>query len=73
VFNPLNLSSYAGFLVRVDRWNRFATTNGMKIFVGLPAGPKAAGSGYVPDTNLNVLISGLQNHNTTSFGGIMLW
>lgn len=43
----------------------------VRLFVGIPGSPSAAGRGYVPFTQLVNRIRPLQS--MTSFGGIMIW
>ncbi|KAG6730187.1 hypothetical protein I3842_01G067300 [Carya illinoinensis] len=61
--NADNLKSY---------WNRWNTIQAGQIFLGLPAAPEAAGSGYIPPDVLNsdVLPS---IKNSSKYGGVMLW
>ncbi|EEF49015.1 hevamine-A [Ricinus communis] len=57
----------------INSWNRWtASINAGKIFLGLPAAPQAAGSGYIPP---DVLTSQILPQIKTSpkYGGIMLW
>ncbi|KAI4340915.1 hypothetical protein MLD38_025707 [Melastoma candidum] len=54
-------------------WRTWTTSvNAGKIFMGLPAAPAAAGSGYVPP---NVLTSQILPaiKNSAKYGGVMLW
>ncbi|KAL6291595.1 hypothetical protein ACE6H2_009105 [Prunus campanulata] len=43
-----------------------------KIFLGLPAAPQAAGSGFIPATDLNSQILPAIK-NSAKYGGVMLW
>lgn len=57
----------------VRSWNRWTSTvNAGKIFLGLPAAPAAAGSGYIPP---NVLTSQILPviKSSAKYGGVMLW
>ncbi|KAJ9139810.1 hypothetical protein P3X46_030508 [Hevea brasiliensis] len=57
----------------INSWNRWTTSiNAGKIFLGLPAAPEAAGSGYVPP---DVLISQIlpEIKKSPEYGGVMLW
>nr|P23472.2 RecName: Full=Hevamine-A; Includes: RecName: Full=Chitinase; Includes: RecName: Full=Lysozyme; Flags: Precursor [Hevea brasiliensis]CAA07608.1 chitinase [Hevea brasiliensis] len=57
----------------INSWNRWTTSiNAGKIFLGLPAAPEAAGSGYVPP---DVLISRIlpEIKKSPKYGGVMLW
>ncbi|KAJ7974106.1 Acidic endochitinase [Quillaja saponaria] len=57
----------------VSSWNRWTTSiRARKIFLGLPAAPEAAGSGFIP---ADVLTSQILPIIKTSpkYGGVMLW
>ncbi|KAE8722681.1 Acidic endochitinase [Hibiscus syriacus] len=57
----------------LNSWNQWTSSiNARKIFMGLPASPAAAGSGYIPP---NVLTSQVLPVIKTSskYGGVMLW
>ncbi|XWS61267.1 hypothetical protein CRYUN_Cryun07bG0111500 [Craigia yunnanensis] len=57
----------------VNSWNRWTSSiNAGKIFLGLPAAPAAAGSGYIPP---NVLTSQIIPviKRSAKYGGVMLW
>ncbi|XVF09988.1 hypothetical protein REPUB_Repub07fG0145500 [Reevesia pubescens] len=57
----------------VNSWNRWTSSiNAGKIFLGLPAAPAAAGSGYIPP---NVLTSQILPviKRSAKYGGVMLW
>ncbi|XWS37924.1 hypothetical protein CRYUN_Cryun19dG0086900 [Craigia yunnanensis] len=57
----------------VNSWNRWTSSiNAGKIFLGLPAAPAAAGSGYIPP---NVLTSQILPviRSSANYGGVMLW
>ncbi|CAK9175073.1 unnamed protein product [Ilex paraguariensis] len=53
-------------------WNQWTSVPSNQIFLGLPASPAAAGSGYIPP---DVLISQVLPYIKTSskYGGVMLW
>ncbi|GFP81051.1 acidic endochitinase [Phtheirospermum japonicum] len=57
-------------------WGRWTSSVGphekMKIFLGLPAAPDAAGSGYIPPEDLVTKILPKINCSKT-YGGVMLW
>ncbi|XP_021764887.1 acidic endochitinase-like [Chenopodium quinoa] len=56
----------------VNSWNEWTTVNAGQVFLGLPAAPAAAGSGYIPPDVLKSQV--LPNVRTSSkFGGVMLW
>jgi len=57
----------------ISSWNRWTKSlKAGKLFLGLPAAPQAAGSGYVPP---NVLISQILPviKKSSEYGGVMLW
>ncbi|KAG5733063.1 Chitinase 1 [Termitomyces sp. T112] len=56
-----------------DDWARFTSPNkNVKIYIGAPASPSAAGSGYQHiDTMKNISVS--MRKSFPSFGGVMLW
>ncbi|KAL2550563.1 Acidic endochitinase [Forsythia ovata] len=62
--NTENLKNY---------WNRWTTSvNAEKIFLGLPAAPRAAGSGYIPPEVLTSEIIPVIR-KSPKYGGVMLW
>ncbi|KAH9998830.1 glycoside hydrolase family 18 protein [Russula compacta] len=56
-----------------DHWAKTASPNkNVKVYIGAPAGPLAAGSGYVDADTLGNYAQ--QTHDQySSFGGVMLW
>ncbi|KAL1970816.1 hypothetical protein VTN77DRAFT_2650 [Rasamsonia byssochlamydoides] len=58
-----------------DTWDNWAKTTSLnpnvKVFVGVPGGPTAAGSGYEPVSSLTPIIQYVKTFS--SFGGIMIW
>ncbi|KAK7343720.1 hypothetical protein VNO77_12702 [Canavalia gladiata] len=57
----------------VNSWKRWTSTvPARRIFLGLPAAPAAAGSGFIP---ANVLTSKIlpEIKNSRKYGGVMLW
>ncbi|KAI8997331.1 glycoside hydrolase superfamily [Pilobolus umbonatus] len=55
-----------------DNWAKTVSINKeVRLFVGIPGSPSAAGRGYVPFSQLVTAIQPLQSMN--SFGGIMVW
>lgn len=71
---PCQYSSTSGSISNlINSWNRWTTSiKAGKIFLGLPAAPAAAGSGYIPP---NVLTSQIlpQIKSSPKYGGVMLW
>ncbi|CAL9768875.1 unnamed protein product, partial [Musa acuminata subsp. burmannicoides] len=65
-YSPSNVDTF------VQVWNQWVSVNVSKVFLGLPASPEAAGSGYVsPDVLVNKVLP-LVN-GSEKYGGIMLW
>lgn len=66
-------SSGGGVNSLLSSWNRWTTSiKAGRIFLGLPAAPAAAGSGYIPP---NVLTSQILPviKKSPKYGGVMLW
>jgi len=56
-----------------DHWAKTQSANpNVKVYLGAPASPKAAGSGYVDASDLIAMAKSVQN-KYSSFGGVMLW
>ncbi|WCJ19302.1 Acidic endochitinase [Euphorbia peplus] len=56
-----------------DSWNQWiSSVPADKIFLGLPAAPIAAGSGFIPVTDLVAQVLPVIN-GSTKYGGVMLW
>lgn len=45
----------------------------VKLFIGAPAGPQAAGSGYVSVSTLQTIATAINNAYPSVYGGIMIW
>uniref|UniRef100_F6I684 GH18 domain-containing protein n=1 Tax=Vitis vinifera TaxID=29760 RepID=F6I684_VITVI len=56
----------------INSWNQWTTIEAGQVFLGLPAAPAAAGSGYIEQ---DVLVSQVLPSIKTSpkYGGVMLW
>lgn len=58
-----------------DTWDNWAKTESknpdVKVFIGIPGAPSAAGSGYVTAAALAPIVSYAKNYS--SFGGVMMW
>ncbi|KAJ8747036.1 hypothetical protein K2173_003411 [Erythroxylum novogranatense] len=53
-------------------WNQWTTTKAGKVYVGLPASPSAAGSGYVrPDVVNSQILPFVKR--SPKYGGVMVW
>ncbi|XP_068640898.1 acidic endochitinase-like [Aristolochia californica] len=57
----------------LDAWKQWTSaTPATKIFLGLPAAPAAAGSGFIPaDTLVSQILPAIRGSN--KYGGVMLW
>ena len=53
-------------------WAQWASIRAGRVFLGLPAAPQAAGSGFVPTSDLVSQVLPVVR-NSTKYGGIMLW
>lgn len=55
-----------------DNWAKTVSKNpNVKVFVGVPGSPTAAGSGYQSGDTLKAIIS--YSKTFSSFGGVMIW
>lgn len=58
----------------IDSWNAWSSAlpSGNQLFLGLPASPAAAGSGYIdPDSLVTKILP--QIRDSPNYGGVMLW
>jgi len=55
-----------------DSWKQWLTVPAKQIFLGLPASPQAAGSGFIPSDDLKSDVLPLIK-SSGKYGGIMLW
>ncbi|XP_027366255.1 acidic endochitinase [Abrus precatorius] len=71
--NPPCQYSNGNITKLVNSWNRWTSTVPAKqIFLGLPAAPAAAGSGFIPANELTSRILPVIK-NSPKYGGVMLW
>ncbi|RAH48471.1 glycoside hydrolase family 18 protein [Aspergillus brunneoviolaceus CBS 621.78] len=71
-FQPGQASQPAFNFAQWDTWARTVSQNkDVRVFVGAPANTAAAGSGYVPISQLQQVIQYAKSFK--SFGGVMLW
>ncbi|KAK9760247.1 Chitinase 2, partial [Basidiobolus ranarum] len=75
--NPCGLQYYDNYQAwNYGVWDYWAThispNPQVKVFIGAPAAPSAAGSGYVPLSQLQIIAEETRG-NFSSFGGIMFW
>eukprot|EP01133_Synstelium_polycarpum_P006692 gene6692-7782_t len=68
--NYCDLSSGSANYATWSQWVSASSPN-TKIMVGLPAGPSAAGSGYIPGASVTGKLSPFINDK--NFGGVMIW
>ncbi|KAI8530480.1 hypothetical protein RHMOL_Rhmol11G0062200 [Rhododendron molle] len=56
-----------------DAWNQWTSIPATQIFLGLSAAPQAAGSGFIPVSDLitSIVFPAIQGSN--KYGGVMLW
>lgn len=54
-----------------DVWDKWASPRKTKVFLGVPAGPSAAGTGYQDPAQLKPIIE--FSKRFSSFGGVMMW
>ncbi|KAJ5642684.1 class III chitinase [Penicillium lividum] len=58
-------------------WNTWATTISLnpdvKVFLGIPGGSTAAGTGYESASTIASIINFIVEEGYTSFGGVMMW
>ncbi|KAJ1727828.1 Chitinase 2 [Coemansia biformis] len=75
--NPCNLANiHNQWNFDYASWDRLAKANAnpnARVYVGLPAGPGAAGNGYLDLSMLESDLALLYANYTATFGGIMLW
>ena len=55
-----------------DAWKQWLSIPAKQIFLGLPASPEAAGSGFIPADDLKSQVLPLIK-SSGKYGGIMLW
>ncbi|KAK0636724.1 glycoside hydrolase family 18 protein [Bombardia bombarda] len=71
-YNPATASQTAFNFDVWDNWAKTASKNpSVKILLGIPGSPTAAGQGYVTGNQLAAVVS--YSRQFTSFGGVMVW
>ncbi|KAL6311636.1 hypothetical protein AAG906_027423 [Vitis piasezkii] len=56
----------------ISAWNQWTTIQAGQVFLGLPAAPEAAGSGYIaPDVLVSQVLPSIKT--SPKYGGVMLW
>ncbi|KAJ1954312.1 Chitinase 2 [Linderina pennispora] len=75
--NPCNLANIDNqWSFDYKSWDALAKKNpnsDSKVYIGLPAGPAAAGNGYLKLSTLKTDITQLYSNYSSTFGGIMPW
>lgn len=70
-----NYCSPAGSNFNFDTWDNWATTvsknSNVRVLLGLPGSPTAAGSGYIGFDQIQSTVNNIQKYK--SFGGVMFW
>lgn len=67
VQNDFNFASW-------DTWaNTISRNKDVKVFLGIPGGSTAAGSGYVPASTIASIVQYIVKKGYKSFGGVMVW
>lgn len=69
---PCQYSASAGVGSLAKAWAQWTSIRAGRVFLGLPAAPQAAGSGFVPASDLVAQVLPVVK-NSTKYGGIMLW
>ncbi|XP_062226771.1 hevamine-A-like [Phragmites australis] len=69
---PCQYSSSAGVGGLARAWAQWTSIPAGRVFLGLPAAPQAAGSGFVTASDLVSQVLPVVK-NSTKYGGIMLW
>lgn len=73
--NHCGVQNYGTSHFNFDTWNNWATTvsanKDVRILLGVPGGPGAAGSGIVDAGRLTTILKGVRSYS--NFGGVMMW
>ncbi|KAG0302117.1 Chitinase 1, partial [Dissophora globulifera] len=73
--NYCGVQSYGTKDFNFNTWNNWATTvsinKNVRILLGVPGGPHAAGSGIISAATLNTILKGINSYS--NFGGVMMW
>ncbi|KAF9359324.1 Chitinase 1 [Mortierella sp. AD094] len=73
--NFCGVQSFGSGNFNFETWNNWATTvslnKNVKILLGVPGGPGAAGSGVIDADKLITILKSL--HSYSNFGGVMMW
>jgi chitinase len=66
-----NYCSPSGNKFNFDTWDHWAKNRGVKVLLGLPGSPTAAGSGYIPFDRIQKVVAEVEQYD--SYGGVMFW
>ncbi|KAF9109270.1 Chitinase 1 [Mortierella sp. AM989] len=73
--NYCGVQNFGSSNFNFETWNRWATTislnKDVKILLGVPGGPGAAGSGVIDAEQLVRILSSVRSYS--NFGGVMMW
>ncbi|KAF9577985.1 Chitinase 1, partial [Lunasporangiospora selenospora] len=73
--NYCGVQSFGTSNFNFDTWNNWASTvslnKDVRILLGVPGGPRAAGSGVIDANRLNTILAAIQSYS--HFGGVMMW
>ncbi|KAF9391684.1 Chitinase 1 [Podila verticillata] len=73
--NYCGVNSFGTGQFNFDTWNTWATTvslnKDVRILLGIPGGPGAAGTGVIDATQLNTILGSVKS--ASNFGGVMMW
>lgn len=70
-FKPNTTTQNAFNLDVWDNWAKKSKNPNVKVLLGIPAAPTAAGSGYTTGSQLEQIL--LYSKKFTNFGGVMMW
>ncbi|KAF9306794.1 coq1 putative hexaprenyl diphosphate synthase [Mortierella antarctica] len=73
--NYCGVHSFGTDQFNFDTWNTWATTvslnKNVRILLGVPGGPGAAGTGVIDAVQLNTILGAVRS--SSNFGGVMMW
>ncbi|KAF9434248.1 Chitinase 1 [Entomortierella beljakovae] len=73
--NYCGVQSFGSSNFNFDTWNNWANTvsinKNVKVLLGIPGGPGAAGSGIIGSSQLQTIVNSIRSFS--HFGGVMMW
>ncbi|KAF9909105.1 Chitinase 1 [Linnemannia zychae] len=73
--NYCGVNNFSSGSFNFATWNNWATTvsknKDVRILLGVPGGPGAAGSGVISAAQLNTILAAVKSYS--NFGGVMMW